>query len=654
MENKYAYKRPSSEQLEDFHIYVVPSNIWREKYNNMQNQDVTESISLGFIRIHPEAKIFSLREEIENQLDSPNLPEEYAFLKSVGRCLTKVKQHQEYQLKAKHFLPHFNSTKSYGSELYLLDTSMMETASNSDRNSSQATTENPKSETRSYEREITPKFNHGHKTKNGINNHNDELPYLQKQENPSHTSYQTYRHQTPVSFKQNIYSELSFQNALKQPPNSEYSPEEIGNLLPGKSYSTSPPTSPHSKLHSVTKNSMRRSSPLGISPVTSLPLVRSPYSSRRLINGRQGDHYSDSQLSEFSIEPRQKNIYMDYTGRYSQEGREVKHVGRDEHQLPLASEVELKQQRQEERAARQRQEEEKRQRERQAREQLEHEQKEQENWLRSERQRKQEEMAAEQEAAAKEAAAAAAAARSKAVEAAAAQMMPVESNFPNNTETKELEVTKNKRKEESERLLQELEAIREQRRAKERQREELVKRAKVLQARSQNKRNHARDIWKKKYYEEKKKTTPLEDQCNKLRQELESMHRKFIASLDPPKEKPARVSTKKPSEKNNILIQATRLKHATDDLHQRVENAKMKLTAELKLRNQAEVELRTLKAELIQQKINLNLLRKQQITSVVHHQGNLAPSSTGTPRENPPSVRQPPGMYTPRRQIPHI
>lgn len=60
-----------------------------------------------------------------------------------------------------------NSTKSYGSELYLLDTSMMETASNSDRNSSQATTENPKSETRSYEREITPKFNHGHKTKNG-------------------------------------------------------------------------------------------------------------------------------------------------------------------------------------------------------------------------------------------------------------------------------------------------------------------------------------------------------------------------------------------------------------------------------------------------------------------------------------------------------
>ena len=149
----------------------------------------------------------------------------------------------------------------------------------------------------------------------GVNNYNEDLPYLPRQDNLQHTSYHTYRQQTPVSFKQNIYSELPFQNTLKQAPSAGYSPEEIGNLLPAKPYSTSPPTSPHSKVHSVAKNSLRRSSPMRDSPVTTLPLVHSPYSTRRLVNDRRGDLFSDSQLSEFSVETSQKNLYTDITGR---------------------------------------------------------------------------------------------------------------------------------------------------------------------------------------------------------------------------------------------------------------------------------------------------------------------------------------------------
>ena len=42
----------------------------------------------------------------------------------------------------------------------------------------------------------------------------------------------------------------------------------------------------------------------------------------------------------------------------------------------------------------------------------------------------------------------------------------------------------------------------------------------------------ARDVWKKKYFEEKKKTPPLEEQSGKLRQEMENLHRKIMSNLE--------------------------------------------------------------------------------------------------------------------------
>ncbi|XP_076104816.1 uncharacterized protein LOC143073246 isoform X9 [Mytilus galloprovincialis] len=168
--------------------------------------------------------------------------------------------------------------------------------------------------------------------------------------------------------------------------------------------------------------------------------------------------------------------------------------------------------------------------------------------------------------------------------------------------------------EEEKRLLQELEAAREARRAVERQREELVKKAKLMQNKTQNRRNHARDLWKKRYFEEKKRTPPLEEQCNKLRHELDVIHRKLMNALEgSSKDKNTRMENLKPSKQNNYKIQATRLTHEIDDLRRRLENAKMKLTAEMKLRNQAETELRALRAELTQKKIHLTLSRNQQM-----------------------------------------
>ena len=50
----------------------------------------------------------------------------------------------------------------------------------------------------------------------------------------------------------------------------------------------------------------------------------------------------------------------------------------------------------------------------------------------------------------------------------------------------------------------------------------------------------ARDVWKKKYFEEKKKTPPVEEQANKLRQELDQLHRKIMSSLEGNKDKSGR------------------------------------------------------------------------------------------------------------------
>lgn len=41
----------------------------------------------------------------------------------------------------------------------------------------------------------------------------------------------------------------------------------------------------------------------------------------------------------------------------------------------------------------------------------------------------------------------------------------------------------------------------------------------------------ARDMWKKRYFEEKKRTPPVDDKVTSLRQELEQLHQKCLENL---------------------------------------------------------------------------------------------------------------------------
>ncbi|KAM6396612.1 spermatogenesis-associated protein 1 isoform 4-T4 [Pluvialis apricaria] len=115
-----------------------------------------------------------------------------------------------------------------------------------------------------------------------------------------------------------------------------------------------------------------------------------------------------------------------------------------------------------------------------------------------------------------------------------------------------------------------------------------------------------REEWKKKYFETKKATVSLEDALNKLQQDLELYHQKLLLQLE------ARDSRKRPNNmtnsKNYTIIRITTVQHELDQLRRTLDDTKMKLVIEIKMRKQAASDLRALRAELMQKKIHSALI----------------------------------------------
>ncbi|XP_054646363.1 spermatogenesis-associated protein 1 isoform X3 [Dunckerocampus dactyliophorus] len=108
--------------------------------------------------------------------------------------------------------------------------------------------------------------------------------------------------------------------------------------------------------------------------------------------------------------------------------------------------------------------------------------------------------------------------------------------------------------------------------------------------------------WKKKYFDTKKATAPLEDALKSVRQELETFYNKVLHQLHARDNRGRPQKQGRCSEKNELIIQILTESHEIDNLKRKVEDAKMKLVTEMKLRKQAATELRGLKAELAQKK----------------------------------------------------
>ncbi|KAH0618466.1 hypothetical protein JD844_017694 [Phrynosoma platyrhinos] len=148
-------------------------------------------------------------------------------------------------------------------------------------------------------------------------------------------------------------------------------------------------------------------------------------------------------------------------------------------------------------------------------------------------------------------------------------------------------------------LNRQLHLIKTERKHLEKTRMELIKKVKGLLEQNKLRRCQARDYWKKKYFEVKKVTVSLEDVLNKLREDFELHHQKLLIQLE------ARDIRKKhnnltsfTNSKNNTIIQITTLQHDIDQLKRKLDNAKMKLVIEIKMRKQATSDLRALKTEL--------------------------------------------------------
>ncbi|NXI03263.1 SPAT1 protein, partial [Pachycephala philippinensis] len=155
-------------------------------------------------------------------------------------------------------------------------------------------------------------------------------------------------------------------------------------------------------------------------------------------------------------------------------------------------------------------------------------------------------------------------------------------------------------------MVEQLQQMKKDRRHMEKTREELIKKAKGLLEQNKLRRYHVRQEWKKKYFEAKKATVSLEDTLNKLRQDLELYHQKLLLQLE------ARDSRKRPNNttnsKNYTIIRIATVQHELVQLRRKLDDTKMKLIIEIKMRKQAASDLRALRAELTQKKIHSALI----------------------------------------------
>ncbi|XP_018417354.1 PREDICTED: spermatogenesis-associated protein 1 [Nanorana parkeri] len=157
-------------------------------------------------------------------------------------------------------------------------------------------------------------------------------------------------------------------------------------------------------------------------------------------------------------------------------------------------------------------------------------------------------------------------------------------------------------------VLEQLNRERAERIQLEKLREELIKRTKALLEQQKLRRQRARDSWKKKYFETKKVTSALEETLNKLKKDLEVYYQKLLGQLAArDSKKRAKHPTLAADSKNSIIMKITTKQHDLDELKRKLENARIKLLIEIKMRKQASLDLDVLKAELAQKKAQSGL-----------------------------------------------
>ncbi|CAF3757045.1 unnamed protein product [Rotaria socialis] len=104
--NLITVDRPDSSQFVDLHVYIIPKKVWKGRQNLAENEVITQAVSAGFVHVPENSTIDELRQYITHVCgEDASFPKDFMYLRSVGRCLTKVKHNQENELQVKHYRP---------------------------------------------------------------------------------------------------------------------------------------------------------------------------------------------------------------------------------------------------------------------------------------------------------------------------------------------------------------------------------------------------------------------------------------------------------------------------------------------------------------------------------------------------------------------
>ncbi|XP_066453955.1 spermatogenesis-associated protein 1 [Eleutherodactylus coqui] len=160
----------------------------------------------------------------------------------------------------------------------------------------------------------------------------------------------------------------------------------------------------------------------------------------------------------------------------------------------------------------------------------------------------------------------------------------------------------------NETVLERLNVVKAERIQLEKSREELIKRIKSVLEQHKLRRQQARDSWKKKYFETKKVTSALEERLSKQKSEVDAYYQRLLTQLAArDSRKRAKHPTLAANSKNSLIITITTKQQELDQLKRRVDNARIKLVIEIKMRKQASSDLNVLKAEFAQKKAQAEL-----------------------------------------------
>ncbi|KAM7287516.1 hypothetical protein ISCGN_031207 [Ixodes scapularis] len=161
------------------------------------------------------------------------------------------------------------------------------------------------------------------------------------------------------------------------------------------------------------------------------------------------------------------------------------------------------------------------------------------------------------------------------------------------------------------RLQKKLDGLREERLFCEAKREDLLRRAKFLQNKTTSTRDQARDMWRRRYAEERKTTPKLEEECSRWRMELERLHRELLAKVEGELRVTGYPRLEQPSNKLSYKIVIAKIIQEIEDLKRRLDYTRISLGAEVRLRTHAEREVKNLREDLLKKKIQVTLTKKE-------------------------------------------